>query len=99
MAVKRSAREQRLQKILQRAAAAKNSGLHGADTALEDFRNFLVAETFEVAQNHRGAKNVRNLLQGAAHSHLNFHGGKLLEWEIGKASCRERGRGRWVGGW
>jgi len=37
MAVKLSGAEQRLQEILQRAAAAKNSGLHGADTALEDF--------------------------------------------------------------
>src|SRR5882672_11757453 len=79
MAVKLSGAEQRLQKILERAAAAKNSGLHGAYTALENFRDFLVAETFEVAQDHGAAKDIGNLLQGAAHCHLNFHGCELLE--------------------
>src|SRR5882762_4225668 len=79
MAVKLSGAEQRLQKILERAAAAKNAGLHGAYTALENFRDFLIAETFEVAQNHGAAKDIGNLLQGAAHCYLNFNGGKLLE--------------------
>jgi len=50
--------EQRLQNVLERVAAAQNSGLHGPDTALENFRDFLVAEAFEVAQNHRAAKDV-----------------------------------------
>jgi len=80
MAVKLSVAEQRLQKILQRAAATKNSGLHGADTAFEDFRDFLVAETFEVAQKSPHCeKTSGTCLQGAAHRHLNFHGRELLE--------------------
>ena len=72
-------RQKRLENFFQRAASAKNAGLHRADAAFEDFGDFFVAEAFEVAQNHRGAKNVGNLLQRAVHGHLNFQRGELLE--------------------
>src|SRR6266581_1030262 len=71
--------QQRLENFFQRAASAKDAGLHRAHAAVKDFRNFLVAESFEVAQNHRNAKNIGNLLQRALHGHLNFLRRELLE--------------------
>jgi len=52
---------------------------HSANTAFEHFGDFLVAEPFEVAENHGAAKNIGNLLQRALHDGLNFVRGKLLE--------------------
>ena len=71
--------QQRLKNFFQRAAPAKDAGLHRADAAIQNFRNFLVAEAFEVAQNHGAAKDIGNLLQSAVDGHLNFVRGQLLE--------------------
>src|SRR5882762_3819487 len=71
--------QKRLENFFQRAAPAKDAGLHRADAALQNFGNFLIAQAFEVAQNHGAAKNVGNLLQGAVNGHLNFVRGQLLE--------------------
>ena len=71
--------QKRLKNFLQRAAPAKDAGLHRANAALQNFRNFLVTQAFEVAQNHRAAKNLRNLLQSAVDDRLNFLCRQLLE--------------------
>ena len=71
--------QKRLKNFFQRAASAKNSGLHRADAAFQNFGNFLVTQAFEVAQNHRAAKNIRNLLQSAVNGDLNFQSGELLK--------------------
>src|SRR5262249_49046349 len=68
-----------LQNFFQRTAPPKDSGLHGTDVALENFSHLLVAEAFEVAQNHGSAKDLGKPLQGAADSHLNFLSCKHLE--------------------
>lgn len=71
--------QKRLKNFFQRAAPAKYAGLHRADAAFQNFSNFLVTQTFEVAQYHRAAKNIGNLLQRAVNSDLYFQSGKLLE--------------------
>src|SRR5438477_12464901 len=71
--------QKRLKNFLQRAAPAKDAGLHRADAAFQNFGNFLVTQAFEVAQNHRAAKNLRNLLQSTVDDGLNFLGRQLLE--------------------
>src|SRR2546422_3403170 len=71
--------EERLQKFLQRAAPAENPRFHRAHAAVQNFRDFLITEPFKVAQNHRGAKYVRNVPQSPVHRGLNFQGRKLLE--------------------
>src|SRR5258708_7549247 len=71
--------QKRLQNFFQCPASAKDAGLHRADVAFQNFRDFLVTEAFEVAQNHRATKSVRNLLQSAVDCHLNFQCGELLE--------------------
>ncbi len=71
--------QKRLKNFFQRAAPAKDAGLHRADAAFQNFRNFLIAQAFEVAQNHCAAKNIGNLLQGAMDGHLNFQRRELLE--------------------
>src|SRR5207245_4772572 len=71
--------EERLENFLQRPAPAKNPRFHRAHTAVQNFSDFLITKPFEVAQNHRGAKYVRNVLQSPVHRGLNFQGGKLLE--------------------
>jgi len=71
--------QKRLENFFQGAAPAKDAGLHRADAAFQNFRNFLIAQAFQVAQNHRAAKNIRNLLQGAVDGHLNLQSGELLE--------------------
>src|SRR5438046_2580199 len=65
--------------FLEPAAPPKNPGLHRADATLQNFRHFFVAEALDVAQNHRAAKRLRNLLQRALHGLLNFVRGELLE--------------------
>jgi len=71
--------QKRLKNFFQGAAAAKDAGLHRADAAFQNFGNFLIAQAFEVAQNHRAAKNLGNLLQSAVDGHLNLVRGQLLE--------------------
>src|SRR5260370_24839404 len=71
--------QKRLKNFLQRAASAKNAGLHRADTAFQNFGNFLVTQAFQVAQNHSAAENLRNLLQSAVDDRLNFQGREMLE--------------------
>src|SRR5882724_920691 len=71
--------QKRLKNFLQSAAPAKNARLHRADAAFQNFSNFLVTQAFEVAQNHRTAKNIGNLLQSAVNSDLDFQGRELLE--------------------
>jgi len=71
--------QERLKNFFQGAAPAKDAGLHRADAAFQDFGDFLVAQAFEVSQNHRAAKNIGNLLQSAMHDYLNFQRRKLLE--------------------
>jgi len=68
-----------LKNFFQCAASAKDAGLHGAYAAFENFGDFFVTQAFEIAQNHRAAKNFGNLLQSAVDGHLNFQRGKLLE--------------------
>jgi len=71
--------QKRLKNIFERAAATKDAGLNSADAAFQNFRDFLITQAFEVAQNYRAAKHVGNLLQSAADGHLNFQSGELLE--------------------
>jgi len=85
-----------LENFFQRAAPAKDAGLHRADGAFQNFRNFLIAQAFEVAQNHRAAKNIGDLLQGAMDGHLNFvrgqllkgRGAEILDFDVGSAFFR-----------
>ncbi len=76
--------------FFERAAPAKNPGLNGADAALQNFRDFFVAEAFEVAQNHGAAKSLGNLAQRALHGLLNFVRGELLEGRIETFFCKWR---------
>ena len=71
--------EERLQNFLERAAAAKNAGLHGAHADFQNFGHFFVAQAFEITQDDRAAKNVRHLLEGALHGYLNFLRCELIE--------------------
>jgi len=71
--------QERLENFFQRAAPAKDAGLHGADAAFENFGDFFVTQAFEVAQNHGATKNAGNLLQSAVDGRLNFQRGQLLE--------------------
>ena len=47
--------QKRLENFLQRAAPAKDAGLHRADAAFQDFGDFFVTQAFEIAQNHGAA--------------------------------------------
>src|SRR5579859_6921057 len=71
--------QERLQQILQRAASTQDAGLNGADAAFQNFGDFFVAQAFEVAQNHRAAKNFGHLRKGGLHGTLNFARSKLIE--------------------
>src|SRR5437763_14242376 len=71
--------QERLKNSFQRTAPAKEAELHRFDAAFQDFGDFLVAQAFEVSQNHRAAKNIVNLLQSAVHDYPNFQRRKLLE--------------------
>ena len=71
--------EERLQNFLERAAAAKNAGFHGAHAHFQNFGHFFVAQAFQIAQDDRAAKDVRDLLQGALDDYLNFLRRKLIE--------------------
>src|SRR5436309_9265199 len=71
--------QERLENFLYRATPAKDAGLHRADAAFQDFGNFLVTQAFQIAQNHRAAKDLRNLLQSAVDDRLSFQGRELLE--------------------
>ena len=71
--------QKRLKNFFQRATPAKNAGLYRANAAFQNFSDFLVTQAFEVAQNHRAAKNIRNLLQSAVNGDLNFQSGELLK--------------------
>ncbi len=42
--------QQRLKNFSQRAAPAKDAGLHRADAALQNFGDFFVTQAFEVAE-------------------------------------------------
>src|SRR5262249_5287130 len=44
-----------------------------------NFGDFFVAQTFEIAQNHRAAEDIGNLREGRLHSALNFERGELIE--------------------
>ena len=71
--------QERLKNFFQGAAPAKDAGLYRTNAALQNFGDFLVTQAFEIAQNHRTAKNLRNLLQSAVDDGLNFLGRQLLE--------------------
>jgi hypothetical protein len=71
--------EQRLKNFFQRAASTKDAGFDGTDAALEDFRNFFIAEAFEIAKDYGAAEDVGNLRERVLHSNLNFMRGKLLK--------------------
>src|SRR5712691_5985252 len=71
--------QKRLKNFLQRAAPAKDAGLHRADAAFQNFRDFLVTLAFEIAQDHGAAKDIGNLLQSGLDDDSNFQGGELLE--------------------
>src|SRR6266700_158531 len=60
-------------------APAKDAGFDRADGAFQNFGDFLVTQAFEVAQNHRAAKNIGNMLQRFVNGHLNFQRRELLE--------------------
>src|SRR5205814_1914898 len=64
--------EQRLQQILQRATAAQNARLHCPHAALQNLGDLLVAQSFQVPQNYRGAKYRGDLLQRVLHRVLNL---------------------------
>ena len=72
-------RQQRLENFLQRAAPAQYAGFYGADAALQNFGDFLVAEAFQIAKNYGHAENVRHALQRRLHGVLHFLRGKLFE--------------------
>src|SRR5579859_2290680 len=71
--------QERLQQIFQRAASAQDARLNGADAAFQNFGDFFVAQTFQVAQNHRAAKNFGHLREGGLYGALNFARGELIE--------------------
>ena len=71
--------QKRLKNFLQRAAPAKDAGLHRADAAFQNFRDFLVTQAFEIAQDHGAAKDIGNLLQSGLDDNSNFQGRELLE--------------------
>jgi len=83
--------QKRLKKFFQRAAPAKDAGLHRADAAFQNFRDFLVTQAFEIAQNHRAAKDIGNPLQSAVDGQLNFQSGELLEGRGAKISDFDAG--------
>ena len=51
----------------------------GADAALQDFGDFFVAQSFEVAKDYGAAKDFGNFLERVLHGGLNFVRGELLE--------------------
>src|SRR5437016_14147781 len=71
--------QERLKNFFQGAAPAKDAGLHRADAAFQNFGDFLVTQAFEVAQDHRAAKDIGNLLQSAVDGYLNLQRSELLE--------------------
>ena len=71
--------QKRLKNFFQRATPAKDAGLHRADAAFQNFRDFLVTQAFEIAQDHRAAKDIGNLLQSGLDDDSNFQGRELLE--------------------
>src|SRR5256884_4198624 len=71
--------QDRLKNFFQRATPAKDAGLHRADAAFQNLADFLVAQAFEVSQNHCATKDIGNLLQSAVDDHLNFQSSELLE--------------------
>src|ERR1700722_8286774 len=71
--------KQRLEYLPESAAAAKNARLHGANAAFENFGDFVVTQSFESAQNHRGTKHAGNFLQSVLHGNLNFSRSELLK--------------------
>src|SRR5437870_7756885 len=77
--------QERLKNFFQGAAPAKDAGLHRADAAFQDFGDFLVAQAFEVSQNHGAAKNIGNLLQSTVHRRLDLQRSKLLEGRSAKS--------------
>jgi len=71
--------EQRIEKFLEGAAAAQDARFDRADAALEDFRNFFVAQPFQVAQDDGAAKDVGHLSERLLHDGLNFARSQLVE--------------------
>src|ERR1700747_863901 len=72
--------EKRVQQILQGAATAQNARLHCAYAAFQNFGDFLVAETLEIAKNHSTAKYIGNFIERGLHYRLNFARCELVEW-------------------
>src|SRR5260370_25764360 len=77
--VNRLRSQTRLKNFLQRTASVKDAGLHRADTAFQNFGNFLVTQAFQVTQDHSAAENLVNLLQSAVDDGLNFQGRELVK--------------------
>lgn len=71
--------EQRIKQFFQSAAAAQDARFDRADAAFEHFRNFLVAQTFQVAQDDGAAENIRHLSERLLHHSLNFARSQLIE--------------------
>src|SRR5580700_2823918 len=71
--------EQWFENFFESAAAAKDAGLHRAYAHFQHFGDFLVAQTLEVSQDHRAAKDLRNLLQSDLHRYLNLLGCEPIE--------------------
>src|SRR5271169_5581599 len=71
--------KKRLENLPESATTTKDSRLHRADAAFEDFRNLVVAQSLEVAQDNSGAKHFRNFLQSMMHGNLNLSRSQLLK--------------------
>src|ERR1700686_4483089 len=50
--------EKRVEQILEGAASAQNARFDSADATFENFGDFFIAQTFQIAQDDRAAKHI-----------------------------------------
>ena len=70
---------QRIQNFTQQAAPAKNPRFHGADRDFQDFGDFFVRQTFEIAEDHSAAEYRRHLIERLTNAGLHLRGFKLFK--------------------
>jgi len=75
----RTLRQKRFEQVFESAATPKDSRFYGADAALQDFGDFFVAQSFEIAKDYGAAKDLRDFLKRVLHGCLNFVRRELIE--------------------
>src|SRR5262249_29474621 len=71
--------EQRVEQLLQGAAAAQDARFHRAHAAFQHFGDLLVAQPFQIAEDDRPAKHLRYPGQRALDHRLDLAGSQLVE--------------------